>query len=456
MKRTNFLLLASMLIVFGIDSAVAQHALTQAQYPSAVQRTIVREYIFPATVSYVETASEHYFSYADASMTVRNVEISYDITVTDFAVHNNLVYFCGYNNFTGYGVWGWFDVTYLIAGTLNYYIYDNFECSGSYADSLFSLAVFEEQGQLHVATVGSTIDGTGNKWSCLIDITGTEGVATGWNYRIGLSQCNLIKPNRNTRVCVTDNYVVTAGEMDISYCSEGYRFHRRSDVFLAGGPQDSVYTFTSYGEWSNHNGIDMAMTHTNGDSVASAVYWYGPGSYPVTTGILVNVYDINQVITSWAVSPVYSKQANLPSIVLKIRDLVFSPMHNELVLLMNLSLSAMSSIIAELPLPLAASINYSVLQDQTLTSLDLYNGQHSILAQGYDNTNTNATTYYTQPLSTVPLCATSGSYPLSSNTYASKTNHCPYTVCSNSFKCHLVQQAKVLDIPNDVGCKISR
>ncbi len=453
MKRTNFLLLASMLIVFGIDSAVAQHALTKAQYPSAVQRTIVREYIFPATVSYVETASEHYFSYADASMTVRNVEISYDITVTDFAVHNNLVYFCGYNNFTGYGVWGWFDVTYLIAGTLNYYIYDNFECSGSYADSLFSLAVFEEQGQLHVATVGSTIDGTGNKWPCLIDITGTEGVATGWNYRIGLSQCNLIKPNRNTRVCVTDNYVVTAGEMDISYCSEGYRFHRRSDVFLAGGPQDSVYTFTSYGEWSNHNGIDMAMTHTNGDSVASAVYWYGSGSYTNPAGILVNVYDINQVITSWAVSPVYSGQVNTSNI---IRDLVYSPIYKELVLLTNFNFPTLTgSAIVEMPYPLT-NIKYIILQDQTHTSLDLYNGQHSILAQGYNNITNNITTYYTQPLSTVPLCATSGSNSLIPYTYASKTNHCPYTVCSNSFKCHLVQQAKVLDIPNDVGCKISR
>jgi hypothetical protein len=453
MKRTNFLLLASMLIVFGIDSAVAQHALTQAQYPSAVQRTIVREYIFPATVSYVETASEHYFSYADASMTVRNVEISYDITVTDFVVHNKYVYFCGYNNFTGYGVWGWFDVTFLIAGTLNYYIYDNFECSGSYADSLFSLAVFEEQGQLHVATVGSTIDGTGNKWSCLIDITGTEGVATGWNYRIGLSQCNLIKPNRNTRVCVTDNYVVTAGEMDISYCSEGYRFHRRSDVFLAGGPQDSVYTFTSYGEWSNHNGIDMAMTHTNGDSVASAVYWYGSGSYTNPAGILVNVYDINQVITSWAVSPVYSGQVNTSNI---IRDLVYSPIYKELVLLTNFNFPTLTgSAIVEMPYPLT-NIKYIILQDQTHTSLDLYNGQHSILAQGYNNITNNITTYYTQPLSTVPLCATSGSNSLIPYTYASKTNHCPYTVCSNSFKCHLVQQAKVLDIPNDVGCKISR
>jgi hypothetical protein len=211
-----------------------------------------------------------------------------------------------------------------------------------------------------------------------------------------------------------------------------------------------VYTFTSYGEWSNHNGVDMAMTHTNGDSVASAVYWYGSGSYTNPAGILVNVYDINQVITSWAVSPVYSGQVNTSNI---IRDLVYSPIYKELVLLTNFNFPTLTgSAIVEMPYPLT-NIKYIILQDQTHTSLDLYNGQHSILAQGYNNITNNITTYYTQPLSTVPLCATSGSYPLSSNTYASKTNHCPYTVCSKSFKCSIVQQAKALDIPNEIRCK---
>ena len=53
--------------VIGYDTAMCQHAVVQADYPNTVERTIIREYNFPATVSYVESSIEHYFAYADAT-----------------------------------------------------------------------------------------------------------------------------------------------------------------------------------------------------------------------------------------------------------------------------------------------------------------------------------------------------------------------------------------------------
>ena len=82
-NRLKKTLLFLVTLATGTVQGFGQHRIVEVQYPSAVNQTIVREYNYPATVSYVETAVEHYFAYADASMTVTNCEISHDISVTD-------------------------------------------------------------------------------------------------------------------------------------------------------------------------------------------------------------------------------------------------------------------------------------------------------------------------------------------------------------------------------------
>lgn len=432
--------------------AVCQNAVVQATYPNDVVRTIVREYSHPATVSYVETTVEHYFAYADASMAVTNCEISHDLYVTDLALHGKFAYFCGYNTVSGLGVWGWFDISSLMAGSLSYYIYDDFRCNVLYADSLFSLALYEEQGQLHIATVGSTTDGASKKTACLIDITGAEGTASGWNYSMGLSECESNYFNRLTEVCVTDKYIVAAGSTILSFCSEGYRFHLRSNPFMAGGPQDSLYFFprvTTYYNSPDHNGEDMAMTHTQGDTFASVTYCYNGNN-----GVLVNVYDINQILTIPWSSPIYSKYTNIQGNSFHINDLIYNKTSNSLYLLTNGQITSyMGSFITELPLPLPTPISPIYVQDVYLTSLDNYNSQQSFLAQGYDGNNPQRITYYTQPLSTAPLCAT----PQLSNTndadYGAKTHYCPYTVCNGVFNCSKTPQAAKLTIPIEIICE---
>ena len=450
--NTKFLIFATVAL-FVIDNAMAQHAVVQANYPNDVERTIVREYVYPATVSYVQTAVEHYFAYADATMTVTSCEISHDMYVTGLALHGQFAYFCGYNTVSGVGVWGWFDVASLMAGSLNYYIYDNFDCGGLYADSLFSLAVYEEQGQLHIATVGSTTDGAGKKRACLIDITGTENIATGWNYQMGITLCTEQLFNRLTRVCVTDNFIIAAGAADMALCSEGYRIHRRSNPFMAGGPQDTLYTFTRVGDSPDHNGEDMAMTYTSNDHFASAAYCFFNTSIP-KYGILVNVYDIAQVLSVYAASPVYSKYTQLPAgSKYSIFDLIYNRTSNSLYLLTNGQITSLiGSFVSELPLPLPANFDFFYMQDVYLTSLDNYNGYQNILAQGNDGSNTHTSTYYTQPVSTTPLCISSNSFPTNPSTYSKKTFYCPYTVCSVSFDCIKFSQNKPMIIPNNNIC----
>jgi len=458
--NTKFLIFATVAL-FAIGDAMCQHAVVQANYPNDVERTIVREYVYPATVSYVETAVEHYFAYADASMTVTNCEISHDISVTDMELHGQFAYFCGYNTISGVGVWGWFDVNTLISGALSYYIYDNFDCGGLYADSLFSIAVYEEQGLLHIATVGSTTDGASEKRACLIDITGTEGSAAGWSYQMGVSMCYGDSFNRLTRVCVTDNYIVAAGEADPGFCSEGYRIHLRGNPFMVGGPQDTLYTFTRGGNSPDHNGKDMALTHTVGDTFASAVYWYTTQPSPTPDGILVNVYDIAQVLTGPGATPVYSKYCNLPQLFptytykYSIFDLIYNKSNNGIVLLLNGEFPygiGKGSLISELPLPLPAGGSSTYLQDIYLTSLDNYKNKQNFVAQGYDGADPKQSTSFTQPLSTTPHCASTVFYPAVPSNYSEKTHPCSYKVCADSFKCSIVSKASSSTIPIKTIC----
>ncbi len=443
--------------VIGYDTAMCQHAVVQANYPNDVERSIVREYVYPATVSYVETAVEHYFAYADATMTVTNCEISHDLYVTDLALHGQFAYFCGYNTVSGTGVWGWFDVNTLIGGALSYYLHDGFVCSSLYVDSLFDLDVFEEKGQLHIVTVGSATDGANKKRPCLIDITGTEGIATGWNYQMGISECQGQLFNRLTRVCVTDNYIVAAGKTNPGLCSEGYRFHLRGNLFSASGPQDSLYTFTRGNGSPDHDGENMAMTHTTGDYFTSAVYTY-TNLPSQTDGILVNVYDIAQVLAVPAASPVYSKYVPIPSTATctyTIHDLIYSQTSNSLALLSSGCFWGIynGSFITELSLPLPTIIKPVYLQDIYLTSLDRYNGQQSMLAQGYDGNNIQTSTYYTQPLSTSPACVPDIPYYTSDAEYAAKTFYCPYINCTATFDCGQFNQGKPIVIGNDFFCE---
>lgn len=437
--------------------AVCQNAVVQATYPNDVVRTIVREYSYPATVSYVETTVEHYFAYADATMSVTNCEISHDLYVTDIALHGKFAYFCGYNTVSGLGVWGWFDIASLMAGSLSYYIYDDFRCDVLYADSLFSLALYEEQGQLHIATVGSTTDGASKKRACLIDITGAEGTASGWNYSIGLSECESNYFNRLTEVCVTDKYIVAAGSTILSFCSEGYRFHLRSNPFMAGGPQDSLYFFprvTTYYSSPDHNGEDMAMTHISGDVFASAVYCY-TNNINQKEGILVNVYDISQILTVPGSSPIYSKYTNIPGNSFYINDLIYNKTSNSLYLLTNGQITSyMGSFITELSLPLPTTISTIYVQDVYLTSLDNYNSQQNIVAQGYaGNASPQTSASYTQPIATLPVCATNINLGLSPCDYGAKTHYCPYTVCNSDFDCVKTPQATKFSLPIETICE---
>jgi len=443
------------IILFVLLGVVAygQDRVTEVQYGGGIANAIVREYSYPATVSYVETSSEHHFAYADASMQVINSQIPSTLYVLDMEVHGGFVYFCGYDNAgPTVGVWGWFKVADLMSGALTYHTYDGFQQSPLYADTLHDLVVFEDNGETHVALVGAVTDGQSKRHWCSVDVIGTEGSPSGWSYTIGVSDYADWEAERRTRICVTDNFVVTAGTtVPPSYC-ETLRIHRRSGMFMTGGHQDTVYMYTFFWDGVEHSHPVLAITNTDGDMVATA----SKGGY-YSPYIVVNVYDMMSLTTTANPLQVYNYTVYiLPNIIdsIYIRDIRYSANAQELHLLLTGEYPGLShgSFLAELPLP-PAPFNCSFVKGRTLLSLDNYNGQSSSLAIGYKDSDNSLLDYYTQTLSSTPLCAKSIPTGCSPTNYRAKSFFSPYTVTDGQFDCTTNQQLNVQSLPNAVICE---
>lgn len=439
--RTLFkFLIVGMLLLLAIPESKGQHRITEAMFSDKIQKTIVREYNYPATVTYVETTDTHYFVYADESMQIACTPIDNTIHVLDFVIHDKKVYFCGFQNGnTTQGIWGWFDVSGLMIAPLTYHTYDGFNCQSQQVDTIHSLAVHEEQGEFHIAMVGANTDGVATRRWCLIDVWGTPGSTTGWHYEMGVPFGVNCPYDRMTHVCVTDNYIVVAGNYVNPNNSETYRIHQRNNVFSS-SYEDSIYAFPLHNTGYIHDSVNFAMTPVYGDLVAVANKAYGFQS-GYQNKILVNVYDMALTLATPAASPVYTMctSVNIFSTGYSIRGMRYSANHSVLHLLLSgdslPNTFSPGSIIAELPVPPTGIGSYTTLDDRILLSLDNYHSQGNTLAVGFDYSDASKLNYFTQPLQSASQCGLQNVIRYIDNGYSAKTTPSPYTTCTKTFKC---------------------
>lgn len=429
-----------------------QHRVTEASYNDPITKTIVKKYRFPATISYVETKGRHYFAYSDSSMTIVNCEIDKNLFVLDFVVSRDVVYFCGYDTLTQTkGVWGKFNTNDLIQGNLSYETYSDFVCGKAYADTLNSLVAYGNNGVTTIVTVGTANSGTSKSRGCTIEITpsGTNS----WNYTMGVTPDTNMENTKH--VCLTDNYIITSGFTDVSSSFEVYRRHNRSNIFATAGPQDFMLFFpTSNDPKYTHPFRPYAITHIGGDTITATLSYKNltnPGY-----GVIVKTYDMsNPVIGLTNSSYVYDQSTQ--NDLLTIRDLKYDRINNRIVLLLygnTILIPNLSSIVAEIPMtPLPTTYQIHHSDEFELTSLDLYNGNHSFLCQGFNQSSPVIANYFTQPLATTATCATTTPLIASPEVYIIKGNTHPYTICNDSFKCTNHKQLSVLTIQNNIICK---
>ena len=144
---------------------------------TSVQKTIIREYSYPATISYVETDHEHLFIYNDGHLMLTKVPINMNISVKDFEIMNDFVYFCGERS--GTGLFGFFNVNDFFNVSQFYYITGStLSTTTSTVATLNKLVVYTSNGNTELVAVGKTAGAL----ECVAELQlyGTTGT-----YRVG-------------------------------------------------------------------------------------------------------------------------------------------------------------------------------------------------------------------------------------------------------------------------------
>ncbi len=453
MKRNVLILFYACFLTVLSNHAFGQTALTRAQFPAPIQKTIVKDYVFPGTISYVETATSHYFAFADASMTVVCSEIDPQIYVRDFTIYDDTVYFCGINKSNGcLGVWGYYSTADLISSNISYNIYDLFTCNKEKVDTLHNIAVFTENGNKHIVVVGTVKDGANNRSGCTIDIT-HAATPSNWNYTIGVTAYNSGEDIK--RICITDDYVITVSTSSVYPDMETYRIHyKSSNLFPAAGPQNNVWML-SYPTWGpySRNTDKFAITHMYQNTVAMA--FQSKDENTKYNGIILYEYDMS-TLTVGSTFMAYALVANTGMDSLDVEDLKYYAKTDDFVLLMNGRLSGfpyngMGSIIATIHHGSnAIPMHYS--DAITFQSLDQYNYQNNYLCMGVDNNDPTHAVYYTQPINTATACMDANTFIGNPPCLMVKQEQWPFKVCSDSFACSIKKPISTLSIPNPKVC----
>lgn len=457
LTNVNHLMVLLFVAVFPIKLQ-CQHVITQCQYPDDVTKTIVKEYIFPATISYVETTTQHYFSYSNASMSIINCEISENLYVRDFVVVKDTIYFCGYNtlpNAKTVGVWGYFNANNLINGSLNYAIYDSFVCAQTYADTLNSLVVYNNEGVTTSVVVGSIYDGTSIPRGCTIEITPSTVGTYAWNYTMGVTPDDRMENIKH--VCLTDNFIITSGHTNWTSSFEVYRRHLRNNIFAAGGPQDQYWTFpTSNNPRFVHYYYPYAITHIGGDTIVAVLSYENISVPPHQYGLIVKTYDMSNPVMGVTSSFFVFHQPTLNELI-SVQGLKYSKPKNSVILLLYGKMPIFpetSSIIAEIQItsatPTPCKLHYTDLFK--LTTIDLFNNGHNIVCQGNNRVENNIVHYYTQPLLASALCLDNYSFNCNYEIYITKGDPSPYKICNDSFNCKNCLQMPSFTNPNEIIC----
>lgn len=256
--------------------------LSHVVMPDSIERTLIREYVYPATISYIETQQGHYFALNDGVGTLTSVRIDDHITVNDFRVDNGYVYFCGKGDLNR-GIFGDFSIADF------FYLNQQYRAVQVPLNSmtgnvlvLNKLVTYIEGDRRIIAAIGETDHGL----YCMAEIMYVSGTNV-VNYKVG--ELSAAYGQNLMDIIATDNYVVTAGFGD--YNMHVLRVHEKSDVLAPLGLQDSMVFFSGL----NYDTTQLVMTHIDQDYFAMAAIWKpyysNPGIY-YNEGISVMAFNI--------------------------------------------------------------------------------------------------------------------------------------------------------------------
>ena len=272
--------------LFAIDCQ-CQSEILYTNLSGNVEKTIVRDFNYPASISYVKTSTGGCFVYYDGvSYSPTKVEVIPLYEVNDFRIDDDTLYFCGSNTY-GEGIVGHFNVYDFFFGSHDYIV-----LSSSFITELGMVGSFDKMGiykygsSRKIAAIGRTQSGT-----CFVSEMIYNPIAVTCSYRIGaldpLCQESFLD------ICVTSNYVVTAG-FETSGATEkvSIRIYEKNSMFSPSGPQPYASEFTSVSSYvAGFDDGQILISHLYGDFFSVASYWRRPNS-PVSNGTYLSIFNI--------------------------------------------------------------------------------------------------------------------------------------------------------------------
>ena len=276
-----FFFAAIMLLLFPARvHAQNQNSTLYASMNGTVQKTLICESQYPASVSYVETAEGHYFVYDDGmSNTALSVPINSIFSVNDLVIGVDTAYFCG-STVPATGFIGYFNIQDLFFNTQEYTVSTSlFTTSHSYVASFDKMVTFTNSSSRMVfsrilALIGRSQ--TGEYVTVEADCIPPTQTS---HYHLG--ELSASYNERLLDICKLDNHVVTAGFVSSGSTGDiALRVYLKSALFTPGGPQDDAYVFQS--GTPAVAGFDASQVVTSsltvngiGNVIAAAAYWKG-------------------------------------------------------------------------------------------------------------------------------------------------------------------------------------
>lgn len=259
-----------------------------ALMPNAIEKTIIRELQFPASISYVETQTEHYFVYHDGSINpLEVVEINPNLYVKDFVISDDTVFFCGRNPVTDMGFVGHFEISSFFSLTSSYtYTGNPMFCPYGHVASFNKMTTFSLNGARKMGLIGE--DPTGQQ--VVAEIRYSPSIST-YDYTTG----ELPSTSNETfmDITVTDNYVVTAGFRTVNGMRGlNVRVYSKNTMFQTGGSQDSSAYFKSNNYVPFYFYDDqLLLSHHQLDSFSLAAYVWDTNTQPLAA-TYIGIYNI--------------------------------------------------------------------------------------------------------------------------------------------------------------------
>lgn len=225
-KRIIFTLMLA-LSVPATEALAQTSVVAHADMPFYIDRTIIREHNYPATVSFLGSGMDGYFLYADASLSATYLPLNTKHYVNDFVIDNDTVWFCG-KDINGLGFIGFFDINDFFFGSNNYYIINNsLLTTNSKVEDLTKLVSYTDNSTIrHVVAIGTT--GLGQY--CVVNMT-FDASSASWKYETG--EVPATSPETMVAIQTTDFNVFTGGMYLLDPTNPGlsFRAYDKNDVF---------------------------------------------------------------------------------------------------------------------------------------------------------------------------------------------------------------------------------